>query len=115
MTLQIEFCRARMAGVSEGMREFWKPMRKGSALLVLFCLMAVVNSPGATLVPRAETLLLAASVSTSGTNISSRTPAAEPLDNQTKTKVGFMAGAGLLILALLGLGTALALVRAFRR
>ena len=42
-------------------------------------------------------------------------PAKPPLTPGNKRRAGFMAGAGLIILSLLGLGAGLALVRSFKR
>jgi hypothetical protein len=59
--------------------------------------------------------MAAASAAQTSTNATATIPSTAALPRETKGKVGFLAGAGLLIISVLALATALALVRSFRR
>jgi hypothetical protein len=83
---------------------------------VLFLFTAVIMGSVSTPVSlRAADGAAISTVSNSPAQRGPAQPRTTPMDAPTKKKVGFMAGAGLLILSLLALGTALALIRAFKR
>jgi hypothetical protein len=99
---------------------FWKSSERRSVVLVAISVTIFFNvlsfGKGATPLPaNIVPIFMAGPVSDNPARATPDQNRGNPVDTHTKTKAGFLAGAGLLILSLLGLGTALALVRAFRR
>jgi hypothetical protein len=91
-----------------------KGMRVFANILFLFTVV-MMGSVSAPVSLRAAEGAAVSAVSNSPAQRGPAQPRTTPVDAPTKKKVGFMAGAGLLILSLLALGTALALIRAFKR
>ena len=84
------------------------PSRRAAGLILIaptLLLPAPFNGEAATERVGANTNVASASVS----------PVSDPVDSHTKTKAGFLAAAGLVILSLLVLATGLALVRTFKQ